>query len=54
MNAFQLKEVLEDYSDEELKTLDVRVFANMDVSEGDTIRVHSVEVTQFEELVIEI
>lgn len=53
MNAFELKEILSDYTDEELQALPVRVFSNMEVGEGETTIVDSIEVTDWE-LLIEI
>lgn len=53
MKAFELKEILNDYTDEELKALPVRVFANMDIGEGELAIVDSVEITDFE-LIIEV
>lgn len=51
MNALELKKILEEYSDRELGALSVRVFANMDISEGDTIIADSAEVTEWELLI---
>ena len=51
MNAFELKEMLSEYTDEELQALQLRVFTNMDIGEGETIIVDSVEVTDWELLI---
>lgn len=48
MNAFELKEMLSEYTDEELQALQLRVFTNMDIEEGETTIVDSVEVTDWE------
>lgn len=54
MNAFELKEILNEYTEEELQAMPIRVFANMDITEGDITMVDSVEVTEFGALLIEI
>lgn len=53
MKALELKEVLSEYTDEELKNLSVRVFSNMEIGEGELAIVDSVEVTDWE-LIIEV
>ena len=51
MNAFELKEILNEYTEEELQAMPIRVFSTMDISEGDTIIADSVDVTDWELLI---
>lgn len=48
MKAIKLKEILNEYSNEELQSLDVRVFSTRYVNMGESILVDFVDVTEDE------
>lgn len=48
MKAIKLKDILNEYSREELQSLDVRVFSTRYVNMGETIFVDSVDITEDE------
>lgn len=54
MNGFELKEVLEQYTDEELQAMRIVFVSNIDIEleDGDAIRINEIEVNDFNELIL--
>lgn len=53
LNAFEVKEILDQYTDEELQAMTVRVYCHMDYEEGDLAIADDFEINGYE-LVINI